>query len=258
MITRAFPASSVFRMPDAILVKYKVDNDSDSELKPLDNGNYQFAVADNITEEGASLICIGQLPPGEQFTMELMTPRRSLNATGNVMHLKSIPGDDQPISQLGVKFNDLSAEAKDFLSHYLHEAVILKYMKELRTRYITYLERRFMGDRNILERAYRALGYLPVSVPAASKETYCVLKDVSETGILLAIIEPLEVGSHIIAKVILGRKGILLKGVIVREVQQYNGDFMEHLYGVKLDETSQKEVKYILAIADKIGGFVQE
>ncbi|WP_306534005.1 glycosyltransferase [Geobacter sp.] len=254
---KLFQRRSAFRMPDAILVKYKREEVYASEANSRENELYQFAVADNLTEHGASLICIGQIPSGNQLSMELMTPGSSLRATGNVMHLKSIPGDDQPISQLGVRFSGLSPDVKDFLTHYLHEAAVVKYMKELRTRYKTYIERRLMGDRNALERAYRALGYLPVSITIGDKETYCVLKDVSETGVLLAIIDALEVGNTIIAKVILGSKSLFLKGVVVREVLQQNGDFLEHLYGVRLDESSKTEVKHILAIADKIGGFVQ-
>lgn len=253
---KLFQRRNTFRMPDAVFVKFKGEDIFDLETNLLEQDPYQYAVADNLTEHGASLICVGKIPQSNKLTMEFMTPGSSIIATGSVMQLKSIPGEGQPISVLGIKFDKLPSEVRNFLTHYIHEAAVVKYMKDLSNCYKTYLDRRFMGDHGSLERAYRALSYLPVEISHSAEKSYCVLKDVSATGLLLATVSPLEIGCSINANVILGSDNLVLKGIVVRQIQQKCGDFLEHLYGVRLDETSQKEVLQLLAVAEKIGSFV--
>lgn len=255
---KLFQRRSSFRIPDAVLVKYKEDDIYDLKTGTVENTKYYLGVADNLTDKGASLICIGNTPPGETLQMEIMTPGQPIIATGMIMQLKRIPSDGNTISQLGISFKEMSADTRNMLSHYIHEAAVVKYMKELSNRYKTYLDRRFMDDHGVRERAYRALGYLPVAVSYSEDVTYCVLKDISATGLLLATNTPMEIGNQITVRVILGERSIPLKGMVVREVQNSkNEDYLEHFYGVRLDEISTPDVKEILDIADKIGGFVQ-
>ena len=276
---KLFQRRSTFRMPDAVLVKYRWEdsNGSTSEEKVYDsvlveskgeeifdlqiNGSVQafshLAVADNITDLGASIICIDTTPIGKQISLEMMLPGKSVTVSGTVMQLKSILGDGQPISQVGIKFNNVSSEVSNDLNYYIHEAAVVKYMKELSNSYKTYLDRRFMGGSGELERAYRALGYLPVVVQQIDGDNYCVLKDISATGMLLASTRIIEIGNTITAKVLLGSEIIFLNGLVVRQVQRNSGEYLEHLYGIRLDEASLPEAKYVLSIADKIGGFVQ-
>jgi cellulose synthase (UDP-forming) len=255
---KLFQRRSSFRMPDAVLVKYIVEDEIyDLQSGTIENAIQHFAVADNITDQGISLICIGQIPTENHISMEIMIPGKTISISGTVMQLKSMPGGNQPISQLGIRFNNMSPEVSRFLTYYIHEAAVVKYMKELSNRYKTYLDRRFMVGNAELERAYRALGFLPVVQSQSGEETYCVLKDVSATGLLLATAHTIEVGNSITAEIILGSESILLKGMVVREVQRNSGEYMEHLYGVRLDEASLPEVKHIIDIANIIGGFVQ-
>ncbi len=223
----------------------------------MENASYNLAVADNLTEQGASIVYIGQLPTTSQITVEMMVPGRTITTNATVMQLNSIIGNGYPISHLGIKFNELPKDDLDYMTHYIHEAAVVKYMKELSNRYRTYLDRRFMGDYGTRERAYRSLVYLPVYVRQNMLETYCVLKDLSATGLLLETAITINAGEIISVHVILGSKSIELKGVVVRKVKTNSGDYLEHMYGVSLDNTSQDEVRQLLAISDSIGGFVQ-
>jgi len=254
---KLFQRRSAFRMPDAVLVRFKGEEIYDIQTGTMENASYNLAVADNLTEQGASIVYIGQLPTTSQITVEMMVPGRTITANATVMQLNSIIGNGYPISHLGIKFNELPKDDLDYLTHYIHEAAVVKYMKELSNRYRTYLDRRFMGDYGTRERAYRSLVYLPVYVRQNMLETYCVLKDISATGLLLETAITINAGENISVHVILGSKSIELKGVVVRKVKTNSGDYLEHMYGVSLDNTSQDEVRQLLAISDSIGGFVQ-
>jgi hypothetical protein len=108
---------------------------------------------------------------------------------------------------------------QDTMSRYLHESAITKFMKEYSTRYKTYLERRFMTRRHFHERAYRALTYLPVIVHAENENPfYGVIRDISETGLLLATQVYLSSGSRLTVEVVLGKDTVLLNGTVVRDL----------------------------------------
>lgn len=247
---KLFQRRSRFRVPDTIPAFYQPVKSE----KPR-----RLAVAENITEDGLSLIAIGQVPIGHKLMIELMLPKKSLILESVVVQERSITVEEYPVSNLGLRFVDVPQEIKDELSRYIHESAVSKFMREYSTKYKTYFEKRFMSKRHFHERAYRALAYLPVIVSNSSvQQTYAVMRDISETGLLLAARTQLPPGSSITMEVALGRNTMPLKGNIVREFAHGSENYPEYLLGIKFDGSSQKEVSYLLNIADKIGNFVFE
>ncbi|OGW37548.1 MAG: hypothetical protein A2Y97_04420 [Nitrospirae bacterium RBG_13_39_12] len=246
---KLFQRRTRYRVPDRIPVIFKLTNME----KPI----WLCAVADDITEEGLSLLVIGQVPIGRVLEVNLMLPTKTLRVTGEVVQQRSITADNYPVSKLGIRYEEVSQDIKDELSRYLHESAVSKFMREYSTKYRTYLERRFMAKKYFHERAYRALTYFPVIVNTDNiKQKYAVIKDISETGILLTTRVFFTTGSEIAMDVILGREKINLKGVVVRDLAHGTENYPEFLIGVHFDESSLNKVTQLLSIGDKIGSFV--
>ncbi len=246
---KLFQRRERFRIPDAIPVFYQ-SNSSEKTARRL-------AVADNVTEDGLSLIAIGQVPIGQNLKVDLMLPTKNMMVNGEVVQERSITADRYPVSNLGIRFKDVPQETRDELSRYLHESAVSKFMKEYSIKYKTYLERRFMQKRHFHERAYRALTYLPVIVSNDSlKHTYSVIKDISETGLLMVTRASLPLGTDATMDVILGQEKITLKGTVVRDFEYGSVNYPEYLLGIHFDMTYKDKVTYLLSITDKIGNFV--
>lgn len=246
---KLFQRREDFRIPNSVLVYYSYIS-QDKTLK-------RFAVADNITKKGLSLLSIGQIPIGQKLTLEIMLPKKTMMVNGTVTQEKSITAEGYPISRVGILFTELSKDEMDTLARYLSESAVVKFMKEYSTRYRTYLERRFMTEKHFQKRAYRALAYLPVIVHAEDeKPSYGVVKDISESGFLLATSSYLSSGSRLAIEIILGKDTFLLKGIVVRNLTHESEDFPEFLAGIYFIDTPSQKVTEILKIADKIGDLV--
>jgi cellulose synthase (UDP-forming) len=246
---KLFQRRELFRVPDTIPAFYEFTNSE----KPI----RRIAVADDVTEDGLSLLVVGQVPIGHELKINLMLPAKNLFLNGLVIQEKSITAEQYPVSALGIRYKDVPQEIRDELSRYLHEASISKFMREYSTRYKTYLERRFMTKRHFLDRAYRALAYMPVIVYAnPTKRNYGVIKDISKTGLLLATKVLFPTGSLISTDVILGNQRIALTGTVVREFDQGNEDYPEYLLGIHFNDSQQERVSHLLGVAEKIGNFV--
>lgn len=246
---KLFQRRERFRVPDTIPVFYQ----SAHSEKPL----RRLAVADDITEDGLSLLVIGQVPIGHELKIDLMLPAKTLFLKGLVVQEKSITAERYPVSDLGIHYKDVPQKIRDELSRYLHEASVSKFMKEYSTRYKTYLERRFMTKRHFFDRAYRALAYMPVIVRTdPTRYNYAVIKDISKTGLLLATRVLLPTGSVISMDVVLGNQKITLTGTVVREFAQGSDDYPEYLLGIHFNGATHEKVSYLLGIAEKIGNFV--
>ncbi|MCM2357999.1 MAG: glycosyltransferase [Geobacteraceae bacterium] len=249
---KLFQRRTHFRIPDAVPCHYSIIPLAGEDPKRL------LAVANNLTEDGASVVIIGQVPIGREINVGLMFPTKTVVVRGEVVQEKSIAVKGVPVSDLGIRFVNEDRESRDYITRYLHEFAISKFMNEYSTQYKTYLEKRFMPDRHFTERAYRALTYLPVAVRSeTNKETCGVIRDISESGMLLLSRIHLAQGDNISLKVVLGREVLSLKGTVTREDMSDSGNFQEFLVGVKLDDGHSDVVRRILEIADHIGGFVQ-
>jgi cellulose synthase (UDP-forming) len=248
---KLFQRRSRFRVMDTVPSFYQSANSG----KPV----RRLGVADDITEKGMSLLTIGQVPIGHEMKVSLMLPTKTLLLNGVVVQERSITADKYPVSDLGIHFKDVPQEIEDELSRYLHGSAVTKFMKEYSTRYRTYLERRFMTKRHFVDRAYRALAYLPVIVyNDAGKQHYAVIKDISETGLLLATSALFPTGTAISMDVILGNQKAKLAGTVVRYFQQGSEDYPGYLLGIHLDGTQQEKISYLLGISEKIGTFILE
>ncbi len=248
---KLFQRRTRFRVPDAIPASYQLTNIA----KP----NRRLAVADNITEEGLSLIAIGQIPVGQELRVDLMLPTRSLTLMCRIVQERSVTAEQQPVSHMGLCFKEVPQDIKDALSCYLHESAVSKFMREHSIGYKTYLERRFMAKKHFHERTYRALVYLPIIIyTAPEKQTVAVMKDISEKGLLMATTILYPTGSIITMNVILGAQKMPLSGTVVWSLSQENKDYPEYLLGLQLDEASCEKVPLLLSVADKIGSLVLE
>ena len=238
-----------FRMPDTLPIFFQSSNGKQTPRS--------LAVADNITEDGLSILTIGQIPVGQRIDIDLMLPDSVLNLHGNIVQQRSITADRYQVSHLCVHFENTPQQTRDLLSRYLHESVVTKYMKEYSTRYRTYLEMRLTSRKYFHDRAYRAIAYLPVVVYTfPKKQTNAVMKDISNTGMLLASRSKISPGNQVVIDVMLGEEKITLKGTVVRDILYGNEDHPEYLIGIRFDADSREKIRGLLSIADKIGNFI--
>ena len=246
---KLFQKRTRFRVPDAIPAFYQLAN--------ADKPNRRHAVADNVTEDGLSLLVIGQVPIGQELSVDLMLPTRTLTFKCQIVQEQSISVEQYPVSHMGLRFKEVPQDIKDVLSRYLSESSVSKFMNEYSTGYKTYIEKRFMAKRHFYERAYRALAYLPVIVRTESgNHTFAVMKDISKGGLLMSTKNLFPAGSEITMDVVLGIEMIPLRGTVVRNLAHASEDYPEYLLGVQFDKTSYEKVPHLLRVADKIGAFI--
>ena len=116
---------------------------------------------------------------------------------------------------------------------------------------------RLMSGKYIHKRAYRAIAYLPLVVHTVpKKQTYAVMKDVSDTGMLFASRSPISPGNQVVIDVMLGEEKIVLSGTVVRNIPYGSEDHPEYLIGVRFDTAFKERIRSLFSIADKIGSFI--
>jgi hypothetical protein len=116
------------------------------------------------------------------------------------------------------------------------------------------MERRFGRKDKVKERSYRFLAYLPVDLlDQTGEQSYAVIKDISNTGLLLASRKSWPAGSKLDIGIVLGNERVALLGVVVRDFTHDSEDFREYLFGIQLIEADQEKVRRILSIAEKSG-----
>lgn len=252
---KLFQRRKGFRIPDTVPVLYSQNTLEISQDNNKENSKY-LAVADDITENGLSLIVIGSISSDKDITLQLLIPQINFTLKGQIVQTKSITVNKMQVLDLGVEFIDIPQDKKDKISRYLHESAVSKFMRDYSTRYKTYLEKRFMFKK-YRDRAYRALTFLPVIAHYNSnKYTYAVIKDISESGLLLATRELIPEGAKVILDVIMGKYKLQLNGIVVRTFTHTDLKYPEHLQGVHFEKGFKERVRYILSVADKIGNFV--
>jgi cellulose synthase (UDP-forming) len=250
---KLFQRRNRFRIPDAIPCLICETASKDSE-EPRD---CSLGIVDDLTEDGASLILIGQVLIGKQLDLTLCLGNDKVTVKGSVMRQQSSTALSYTISNLGIRFHDTPQGTRDLLSRYMHEAAISKSMREYATKYKTYLERRFQATHHFKERAYRALAYLPCKVVTHDRKAYYgVIKDISETGMLVAMMRQVATGTDLSVQVVLGRDTLPLMGTVVRQLESISQDFPEYVVGIRLAENSRPNVAKLLTLADEIGGFI--
>lgn len=248
---KLFQRRTHFRIPDIVPCAYSLISAEGGVSKKL------LAVTSDLTEDGTSLIIIGQVMIGCEMNLQFMLPRQTVDIKGVVVQQKSVAAGGYTISCLGIRFTDTLASIRDFMTSYLYESAISKFMREYSTQYKTYLEKRFNSRRHFSDRAYRALAYLPVVLRCESHRIiFGVIHDISETGMLLTTRIHLAQGNNISLRVLLGRDHLALEGVVVRELKTSSEEFPEYMSGVKIADGYQDTLRRVLEITDKIGDFL--
>ena len=249
---KLFQRRSAFRIPDTVLTSYRpVGEATDREA--------HLAVMDNITEEGIAMVALDQIPVGKEFEVDLMLSKPYLRLQCRVVRERSMSVSQYQISHIGLRFTNISQQARDIISRYLHESAVTKFMKDYVLGYKTYIERRFGSKSRIYGRAARSLAYLPVIVrEEGDKHSYGVIKDVSDTGLLVLSQDVWALGSEVTLDIVLGQDRISLTGYVVRSIPRPDEVFPEYLIGVQFKEESKEEVQSLLKIAYQIGELIFE
>jgi len=249
---KLFQRRSAFRIPDTVLASYRPAGEAAAVETHL-------AVMDNITEEGIAMIALDQIPVGKEFEVDLMLSKPYLRLQCRVVRERSMSASSYQISHIGMRFTSISQQARDIISRYLHETAVSKFMKDYVLGYKTYIERRFGSRSRLQDRAARSLAYLPVIVrEEGGRQTYGVIKDVSDTGLLVLSQEVWELGSEVALDIVLGKDRIEMSGYVVRTIPRPDEIFPEYLIGVQFREESGEKVQNLVKIANQIGDLIFE
>lgn len=187
----------------------------------------------------------------------MLLPKKTLRLQCQALRERTASIGQNKVSRIGLRYVDISQEAKDMLSRYLHDAAISKFFKDYVLGYRTYIERWFGRRNSFHERVARSLAYLPVVIHGGSVgQAYGVIKDISATGLLLVTAEMRALGEQLTVEVLMGKNKISLSGHVVRSLPQPNEDFPEYLTGVHLEKESSKMVQPLMEMAHQIGEFI--
>ncbi len=246
---KLFQRRAEFRIPDTVLALYRPAGQAAQ--------GDRLAVAEDLTERGIAILAIGQVPVGDEFEVSLLLPRAPLRLRCQALREQSVSIGEYTVSRIGLRFMNVTQEANDLLSRYLHEAAISRFMKDYVLGYKTYVERRFADRGAPSERAGRSLAYLPVVVDGKSDgRSYGVIKDMSDTGLLLVTPSPRPLGESLTIDVVLGEDKVSLSGRVVRNLAQPNEDYPEYLAGIRFEAESSESVRRLTRIAGQIAQFV--
>jgi cellulose synthase (UDP-forming) len=233
-----------FRIPDWVPVIYRYELQEQSVRR--------IAVAENITKKGLSLLTIGGLSKGQEFEMDIVLPNKTVTANGTVLHEENVTTGNYIISQSGFLFSEAQTEKQDELSRYLSESAISKFLKEYATRYMTHMERTLEQPEKRHKRADRFLAYMPAVVCNDHEPpSYGVIRNVSESGMLLATRDNLDIGHRVTIETVLGRDLFPLNGVVVRKQPHEALDYPEYLVGVEFYDRKPEYIDRVLKVAEK-------
>jgi hypothetical protein len=166
------------------------------------------------------------------------------------MHVKTVNTGTDVVARAGVAVTGPSGEV-DVMSRYLHESAVSKFLAEYATRYLTYIESRLAPRLERKGRARRIRVYLPAVVHGKSGGvSYGVIRNISESGYLIAARENLAEGDRVAADVVVGDRNVPLPGIVARVVRHPSEDFPECVAGVVFDKADIGAVNRVLAIAD--------
>jgi cellulose synthase (UDP-forming) len=239
-----------FRIPDTVLAFYRPTGDPGG-------GDGNLAVADDITEEGMAILAIDQVPVGKEFEVDLMLPKMTLRLRCQAVRERIVSVGKYQVSNVGLRFTDISQAAKDILSRYLHASAITKFMRDYALGYETYVARRFGRKSSFHSRAARTFAYIPVEISDESNAHYfAVIKDISETGLLLETGGTVSPGEVLTVEAILGKDRVSIHGRVVRSFPHSSEDFPLSLVGVRFLRDEPEKVGNILEISQQIGDFI--
>ncbi len=240
-----------FRIPVNIPMFYRYENGEGREKR--------IAVADNLTHEGLSIMAIGKMPCNRRVGLELIMPGGNIEAEGYITHGRTVNANCHLASRFGIRLDDMPRTYMDRLIRYLSSSSVSKFLGEYSTRYETFLDRRFKKDKEIPERARRVPSWLPAVVTNGDRRPrYSAVRNVSETGCLIATEFPVEPGECVMIRVIVGQDIVELGGKVARLVKSPVEKFPESIMGVNFHDPCCECAKYLVKIADQTGELVEE
>jgi hypothetical protein len=218
----------------------------------------RIAVADDLTHEGISIMTFEKAPTRQKIGLELILPGGNIETEGYITHSKTVKANGHIVSRIGIKLNGMPRSRRDRLTRYLSSSSVSKFLSEYSTRYETYLDRRFKKDEDLPERARRARSWLPAVVTNGDrKPRYSAIRNISETGCMISTEIPVEPGSPVKIRVIVGQDIVELDGKVARMRRLPAEDFPETLIGIEFEEPEGEAAKYLVKIADQTGELVE-
>ncbi len=209
----------------------------------------QLAVAEDATETGISIVSLGEIPKNRDLALELDLPRATVRASGHVKHAKTAAAGGDVIGRFGIAVTGVTGEVDNF-SRYLRESSVVKFLSEYSTRYRTYLDKRLAKEPERRERARRLPAYLPASIGAGGERcSVGVIRDVSDTGMLLVSRDALAEGDRVVVEVAFREDAVTLRGIVVRVLDRGSDEYPERLAGVRFEETGADAIGRVVAIA---------
>ncbi|MFH1756196.1 MAG: glycosyltransferase, partial [Candidatus Latescibacterota bacterium] len=115
-----------FRIHDSVPVIY--------HFAARKNESGRLAVADNLTRKGISLLSFGRIPLGEHLDVKIILPKHNLIASATVVQGKTAQSGGHVISRMGLEFDEVTIDHQDWLSRYLQESAVSKFMNDYDTR----------------------------------------------------------------------------------------------------------------------------
>jgi len=243
--TKFYQRRTDFRIFDAVPVFYGYEEKG----KPV----RRLAAADDATQSGLSLVAAGAIPSDTDMKLEIMLPHRTLSSTGRVVHKKTAQAGGDVVTRAGLAVTGQTGEL-DAMSRYLHASAVSKFLAEYSVRYRTYIESRLTQTPSRKNRAERVRAFLPAVIRRESgAPSYGVIRNISQTGLLLAAREDLETGDRLTVEAVIGERSLPLSGIVVRVIQQRSDKFPECVAGIRFDKTDINALNRVLEIADAIG-----
>ncbi len=216
------------------------------------NTKRRLVVAEDATETGLSVVSVGAIPKNHDLALEIALPRATVLASGHVKHAKTASAGDDVVSRVGIAVTGVTGEIDNF-SRYLRESAVVKFLAEYSTRYLTYLDKRLSNEPKHRERAVRFPAHLPATIAASGKPpTLGAIRNVSDTGMLVAIRDTIAAGDRLVADVPLGEETVSLRGIVVRVVERGSDEYPEFIAGVQFEDTGVDAIGRIVAIASAL------
>jgi len=249
---KLYQRRSKFRIPSTVLMYYRAAGEPRGQAVNL-------AVADNITEEGLSMFAVNKVPVGEEIEVDLMLPQTTVWLKCHAVRERNVSADNYHFSETGLLFTDVSQATKDALCRYIHSSGVTKFMQEYRQGYETFVAR-YLGNRSAIhKRAARSLAYLPVEVSdGPDNRSFAVIKDISETGLLLEAQGSPGEGKDVTVEVVLGKERIPISGRVVRSELQSYEHFPLYVVGIQFGKGGPERVRELMKIANRVTDFIQQ
>lgn len=206
------------------------------------------AVVEDATETGLSIVAVGDIPKNRDLALEIELPRSVVRATGHVKHARTAAAGNDVVGRFGVAVTGVIGELDTF-SRYLRESAVAKFLAEYSTRYRTYLDKKLSKEPERRERAARFAAHLPAAIRVKNgAPALGAIRNVSDTGMLVAAREPLAAGDRVAVEIPLGADSETLRGIVVRVVERGSEEHPAWVAGVRFEDTGVGSIGRIVAI----------